>query len=88
VGIGRELLACRKDGSEFSVSISLSPVQLRGVLFVWSAIRDVSEREALSRRIRVALKEQGVDRGLISICAWCKRVCDERGSWQALVLLR
>ena len=84
MGIGRELSACRKDGSEFRVEVNLGPVQIKGELFVWSAIRDVSLREALLDRMLTALQERGSQRGIVSICAWCKRVRDERGSWQTL----
>jgi PAS domain S-box-containing protein len=84
MGIGRDVLACRKNGGEFLVEINLSPVRIRGELFVWSAIRNVSEREALFRRVRISLEKAGVYRGQISICGWCKRVREEHGTWQAL----
>ena len=65
MGIGRELSACRKDGSEFRVEVNLSPVQIKGELFVWSAIRDVSLREALLDRMLTALQERGSQRGIV-----------------------
>lgn len=84
MGIGREVSARGKDGGEFRVEIYLSPVHIWGKLFVWSTIRDISEREALFNRVRSALTAQGIYRALVSVCAWCRRVRDERGPWQGL----
>jgi PAS domain S-box-containing protein len=60
MGVGRDLYAVRKNGTEFPVEIGLNPIETDEGLMVLSSVVDISERKLREQVTQGALKEKDI----------------------------
>ena len=89
--IKTELTHRRKDGSEFSVEVSAGLLEVGNERFILAFDRDISVRrqieegrEKLISELQEALESIKTLRGMLPICASCKKIRDDKGYWNQL----
>jgi YesN/AraC family two-component response regulator len=83
----------RQDGTEREMELVISPImdENGNVLQVIETCRDITERlelekdrERLILELQDALSKVKTLSGLLPICAWCKKIRDDKGYWDKL----
>jgi PAS domain S-box-containing protein len=89
-----ETIRVRKDGRHLDVSLTVSPIMVGGKIVGVSAIerditalkREEAERLQLIMELTEALARIKTLKGLLPICASCKKIRDDKGYWQKVEL--
>jgi len=87
--IKTEITHRRKDGTIFPVEISAGLFEFGNHKYILAFDRDITERkvneqerEKLILELQDALDKIKTLRGLLPICAWCKKIRDDKGYWK------
>ncbi|MDY0004293.1 MAG: PAS domain S-box protein [Polyangia bacterium] len=85
----RTFRVVRADGKLCWIEAYISVTRVQGEIAVQAAVMDVTERreaelerERLIEELNAALREIRTLRGIVPICASCKKVRDDHGFWQ------
>ncbi|MCB0305084.1 MAG: PAS domain S-box protein [Calditrichaeota bacterium] len=90
MGAGMDLFGQHKDGTVFTVEVSLSPMQTEEGMWISCNIRDISQRKMIEQEERQRLIKEfeaaneglKILRGILSVCSSCKKVREDDGSWK------
>jgi PAS domain S-box-containing protein len=89
--IKAELSHRRKNGMEFPVEVTAGPLELGGRTFILAVDRDITQRrkieaarENLIQDLKDAFEKIKALKGLLPICASCKKIRDDKGYWNRI----
>ena len=91
--VHHETIRRRKNGDDINVSLSISPIRdnSNSIIGASTIARDITElermrqeREKFIAELQEALAKVKALKGLLPICAWCKKIRDDQGYWQQI----
>ncbi|MFA6147916.1 MAG: PAS domain S-box protein [bacterium] len=90
--VSRDEIFMRKDGTSFPIAVISAPMMEDGrIIGSISAFSDISETKRLEQEqarlileLENALATIKTLRGILPVCASCKKIRDERGSWKEI----
>jgi len=81
----------KKDGTTFPAEVMLSRLEVEGKNITQALVRDVTsrkqietERERLINELQEAMGQVKILKGMLPICANCKKVRDDKGYWNQI----
>ena len=91
--VHHETIRRRKNGDDINVSLTISLIRdgSDSIIGASTIARDMTERERVRKErekliteLQEALAKVKTLKGLLPICAWCKKIRDDRGYWQQI----